>query len=133
MTNRKKLGTLLGFVGLGIAVLGVIIWFRQVNLVAIPGDRTLFVAAFVLAGVLGVSSFIVGTRWFGGIAAVLAIIVGSFMPFTIAISPQQVADNPIKVGDIIPQFAALNDAGDRFNSSELAGRPVLIKFFRGHW
>ena len=133
MTNRKRLGTGLGFVGLAMAMLTVTLWFRQINLVAIPEDRTLFVIAFVMAAGLGVSAFIVGTRWFGGIAAFFAILVGLFLPFTIAISPQQVAENPIRVGDTIPNFAALDDAGNRFNSADLIGTPVLIKFFRGHW
>lgn len=133
MTNRKTLGTSLGFIALAMAIGLVLFWFRQVNLVALPQDRTLFVVAFVTAAVLGIATFIVGTRWFGGIPAVGAIIVGAFMTGTIYISPQKVADNPVKVGDIIPQFVALNDDGERFNSGDLAGKPTLIKFFRGHW
>jgi hypothetical protein len=133
MTKRKKLGTSLGFVALTVAMLTVILWFRQINMVAIPGDRTLFVIAFVIAAGLGLMTFVVGTRWFGGIAAAFAILVGSFLPFSVAISPQQVADNPIHVGDTIPSFFALDDAGNRFSSTDLAGGPVLIKFFSGHW
>ena len=133
MTNRKTLGTSLGFIALAMAIGLVLFWFRQVNLVSLPHDRTLFVVAFIAAAVLGVATFIVGTRWFGGIPAVGAIIVGVFMLGTTYISPQKVADNPLKVGDVIPQFVALNDDGERFNSSDLMGKPTLIKFFRGHW
>jgi hypothetical protein len=133
MTNRKALGTSLGFIALAMAVGLVLFWFRQVNLVALPQDTTLFVAAFFAVAVLGIATFIVGTRWFGGIPAVGAIIVGAFMTGTVYISPQKVADNPVKVGDLIPQFVALNDDGERFNSSDLTGKPTLIKFFRGHW
>ena len=81
---------------------------------------------------MGVASFVVGTKWYGGIPAVFAILVSAFISGTIYISPQQVADNPVKVGDVIPQFVALNDDGERFNSNSLSGKP-LIKFFRGHW
>jgi hypothetical protein len=133
MTNRKTLGTSLGFIALVMAIGLVLFWFRQVNLVALPQDRTLFVVAFIATVVLGIATFIVGTRWFGGIPAVGAIIVGVFMTGAAYISPQKVADNPVKVGDVIPQFVALNDAGERFNSSDLTGQPTLIKFFRGHW
>ena len=131
--NRKKIGTTLGFVALAVAILAVALWSRQINQVAIPEDRTLFVAAFLAAAVLGVAAFAIGTRWFGGVPAIFAIAVGSFLPFTIAISPQQVAENPIRVGDTIPIFTALDDTGARFRSDDLAGSPVLIKFFRGHW
>ncbi len=133
ITNRKKTGTTLGFVALAVVILTVALWFRQANLVAIPEDRTLFVAAFLMAAGLGVAAFAIGTRWFGGVPAILAIAAGLFIPFTIAISPQQVAENPIRVGDTIPVFTALDDAGDRFRSGELTGSPVLIKYFRGHW
>ncbi|MFT4798266.1 MAG: hypothetical protein ACJAYE_000948 [Candidatus Azotimanducaceae bacterium] len=133
MTNRKALGTSLGFIALVMAIGLVLFWFRQVNLVALPQDTTLFVVAFIAAAVLGIATFIVGTRWFGGIPAVGAIIVGAFMTGTVYISPQKVAENPVKVGDVIPQFVALNDDGERFNSGDLTGNPTLIKFFRGHW
>ncbi|MDE0759286.1 MAG: hypothetical protein OSB45_14090 [Pseudomonadales bacterium] len=133
MTNRKKLGTSLGFIGLAVAALTWLLWFRQANMVAIPEDRTLFVIVFVLAAAIGVAAFVVGTRWYGGIPSVLAILMGLFLPFTIWVSPQQVADNPIRVGDTIPNFIALDDASNRFNSADLAGAPTLIKFFRGHW
>ncbi|MFT5098049.1 MAG: cytochrome oxidase Cu insertion factor (SCO1/SenC/PrrC family) [Candidatus Azotimanducaceae bacterium] len=133
MTNRKAAGTSLGFIALLMAIGLVLFWFRQVNLVALPQDTTLFTVAFIAAVLLGIASFIVGTRWFGAIPAVGAIIVGVFMTGTIYISPQKVADNPVKVGDLIPHFVALNDDGDRFNSADLTGKPTLIKFFRGHW
>ncbi len=133
MMDRKKIGTALGFAALGLAVLTVFIWFRQVGLVALPQDRTVFVVLFILAALMGVASFIVGTRWFGAIPAIGGIIVGGFLTATVYISPQQVADNPVKVGDVIPQFVALNDDGERFNSAALSGKPTLIKFFRGHW
>lgn len=133
MIGNKKIGTSLGFAALVLAAGTIWLWFRQVNLVALPEDRTLFVVAFGLAIVLGIAAFVIRTRWFGGIPAVLGIIAAFFMVGTIYISPQQVADNPIKVGDVIPQFVALDDEGERFNSNSLSGKPTLIKFFRGHW
>ena len=133
MANREKVGTVLGFVALSAAILTVVFWFRLASQVAIPEDRTLFVVAFLASAGLGVASLVMRPRWFGGIPAILAIATGGFLTFTVAISPQQVADNPIRVGDIIPVFTALDDQGDRFRSADLTGAPVLIKFFRAHW
>jgi hypothetical protein len=133
ISNRKKVGTLLGFVALTAAILTVVFWFRLANQVAIPEDRTLFVVAFLGAAGLGIAALVIGPRWFGGVPAILAIATGGFLTVTVAISPQQVADNPIRVGDFIPVFTALDDKGDRFRSTDLAGAPVLIKFFRAHW
>ena len=131
--NRRATGTALGVVAALLAVLVTLLWFRQVNLVALPGDRTIFVLGWVLAAALGFGALVLGVRWFGGIPAVLAILLGGGLPFTVYISPQQVADNPIAVGDTIPAFVLLDDTGKRFNSNVLAGKPALIKFFRGHW
>ena len=44
-----------------------------------------------------------------------------------------VAVNAIRIGDTIPAFSALDENGELFESKTLAGKPALIKFFRGHW
>jgi hypothetical protein len=131
--KNRKLGTALGLLALVVAVLAAVYWFYLVNQVAIPENRSLFVVAFLLGPVLCIAAFVVGTRWYGGIPAVLGFVVGAFLTATIAISKQQVADNPIKVGDTIPYFTAINDKGETFRSDVLAGTPVLVKFFRAHW
>ena len=132
-TGTKKVGTTLGFLALAVAAVTVALWFRQIDQVDIPEDKTAYVSFFLLAAALGVGAFVAGTRWFGGVAAALAIIIGSFFPFTVAISRQEVAADAIRVGDAIPAFSALDENGEVFESKTLAGKPVLIKFFRGHW
>jgi hypothetical protein len=132
-TRTKKLGTTLGSLALVVAVATLVLWFRRIAQVDIPEDRTIYAVSFLFATVLGVCAFVSGTRWFGGVAAVLAIVIGSFFPFTMAISRQEVAANVIRVGDSIPVFSALDENGEIFESKTLAGKTVLIKFFRGHW
>ena len=134
MVNQSKVpGTVLGFLAPLIAVATAIAWFRLADQVAIPEDRTPFIIFFLLAPVAGIAAFILGTRWYGGVAAIPGIVIGLFLPFTVYISPQQVAENPIQVGDQIPYFTAIDDEGVRFESDALAGTPTLIKFFRAHW
>jgi hypothetical protein len=111
----------------------VALWFRQIDQVAIPENRTVFVAFFLTAAALGVGAFVAGTRWFGGLAAVVAIFLGSFLPYTVAISRQEVGVAAIQVGDMIPRFTAVSDHGEPFDSEDLHGHIVLIKFFRAHW
>ena len=132
-SEGKVFGTTLGFLAVLLAVATTVIWFRQARLVAIPENRSMFVALWVLAIALGVAAFVKKTRWFGGIAAVLGILVGSFLPFTVTISRQEVAPGSIKVGERIPDFTALTDRGETFSSVSLEGQLVLLKFFRAHW
>ena len=131
--DAKTFGTVLGFLSTVIAITTTIVWFRLASQVAIPEDRTLFVIAFLLAPVAGIAAFLLGARWYGRVASIPGIVIGLFLPFTVYISPQQAAANPIQVGDQIPYFAAIDDNGARFSSDVLAGTPVLIKFFRAHW
>jgi hypothetical protein len=132
-TGTKKLGTNLGLLGFLVAAVTVVLWFRQIGQVDIPENRTVFVVFFLTAAALGVGAFVARTRWFGGVPAVLAIIIGAFFPFSVAISRQEVAAKAIRVGDTIPAFTAVDDRGELFDSEGLRGHPVLIKFFRGHW
>lgn len=131
--GSKKVGTTLGLVALVVAAVTVVLWFRQINQVDIPENRTTFVVCFLTSVALGIGAFVAGTRWFGGVAAVLAIIPGAFFPFSVAISRQEVAENGIRVGETIPHFKAVDDQGQLFDSESLRGQTVLMKFFRGHW
>jgi cytochrome oxidase Cu insertion factor (SCO1/SenC/PrrC family) len=116
-----------------VAAVTVALWFRQINQVDIPENRAAFLAFFLTAAALGVGAFVAGTRWFGAVAAVPAIFVGLFLPFTVAISGQEVAADGIRVGDTIPHFTAVDEHGPLFDSDSLRGHPALIKFFRAHW
>ena len=129
----KKLGTPLGFAAFGVAALTMVAWFRQINQVDIPENRIAFAIFFLGALALAVGAFVMRTRWFGAIPALLAIVIGGFFPFSMTISRQEVATTGIQVGQTLPHFRALDRGGEWFDSASLAGKPVLIKFFRGHW
>ena len=128
-----KTGTKLGILAFALAIGGGVLWFYLVRQVNLPDNRILFVVAFAAAVILGVAAFFKGTSWAGAIPAVLAILVGAFFNFTIAISPQETGSNAIRVGDTIPRFSAPDDTGEVFDSGSLNGHLVLIKFFRAHW
>ncbi len=129
----EKRGTVLGLAALGVAMAVSVAWFAVNRQVGIPDDRTLFVVGFLVALTLGVAAFVRGTKWYGGMAAVLAILIGIFLPFTMSISRQDVGASAIRVGDAIPRFTAVDEFGKRFDSESLQGHLVLIKFFRAHW
>jgi hypothetical protein len=128
-----KTGTLLGLVALVVALGCTAFWFSQARDVAIPENRSAFVIVWLSALALGITALAKGAGWVGRIAAVVAIIVGLFLPFAVSISRQDVASNAIQVGDMMPSFSAPDDRGEFFDSERLRGNPVLIKFFRAHW
>ena len=130
---KAKPGTKLGLAAPIVALAFFFGWFAMNNAVGVPENRTFFVLGWLLAIALGLGAFVRGTRWYGGIAAALGIFIGTFLPMTVYISPQQVGAGAVQVGDTIPQFKAVDEFGEWFDSEALQGHHVLIKFFRAHW
>lgn len=110
-----------------------VLWFRRMRAVSIPRDRTAFVLAWALGALAGVLAFVRGVGWPDGIAAGLALLGSGFLLFTVGVSRQRVGADAIRVGAALPDFAAPDENGERFEIASLAGRPLLLKFFRGHW
>ncbi|MEM6705199.1 MAG: hypothetical protein AAF690_20935 [Acidobacteriota bacterium] len=131
--RKPKPGTALGLLALGIAAATLSVWVLLIRRVAIPENRGIFLFLCGLTAALAVGAFVRRTRWYGGIAAVLALAGSALFSFTVAISGQEVAPNSIRVGETIPQFTALLEDGDTFDSTSLRGQLVLLKFFRAHW
>lgn len=122
-------------VGVAAPVLAIgcaMLWFNLNRAAGIPENRMLFVGVWLAAAALGIAA-LVKAGWIGRIAAVPAIVVGLFLPYTVSISEQILPPNAIRVGDTIPAFSAPDDRGEIFDSARLRGKPVLIKFFRAHW
>lgn len=110
------------------------LWMRALRQVAIPNDRTPYIASWVVGGTLGLIALAISesgdlTR----IPAWFAISTATIFLFTVAISKQRLGDKAIRVGDRIPRFSATDEYGQRFDSQSVQGSLLLIKFFRAHW
>ena len=125
--------SVLGFAGLILVVGAMVPWLRRMRDVRIPENRTPFVTAWLAGAALGLASLVSGPGWPGGIAAALALVAGVFPSIFVAISAQQVAPNAIRVGGKLPDFGAPDETGARFEIASTVGKPLLLKFFRGHW
>ena len=125
--------TILGLSALAVICVSGFLWFRAAMTVRLPENRTYFVIAWGIAVALA-SVALAGTPgWLGGIAATFALLAGAFVLLTVSISRQSMTSSAVGKGDRIPQFSAPDDTGALFSSVALAGTPLLIKFFRGHW
>ena len=130
--GSKTRWNLIGIAAPVLAIGCAMLWFSQARAVDIPENRVLFVGAWLGAAALGLAA-LVKAGWIGRIAALPAIGVGLFLPFTVSISEQILPPGAIQVGDTMPAFSAPDDRGEVFDSALLQGKPVLIKFFRAHW
>ena len=74
-----------------------------------------------------------------GLLALILVIVGGFV-FQIS-KPRVMTKSELKLNGAfmfetpraIPAFSLTDHRGEAFSISELAGKPFLLKFFRGHW
>ncbi len=115
-------------------VLTTMVWFKRVGRVAIPDNRFVFLLLWWLAVLLGAASFFSSqANWLSGIYGALAILGGGTLLALYALRKQGVGEEAISVGEAIPHFSAVDEEGVIFDSLAMAGSPVLLKFFRGHW
>ena len=127
------LGTAVGVVALVLVAASGIVWFRAAVGVRLPKSRSAFVAAWLGGVALGVIALGSGVGWVGGAAAGLSILGGSFLVLMVAISRQRVGPDLVMMGARLRDFGGLDENGDPFELASLTGRPLLLKFFRGHW
>ena len=123
---------------LGLLALAVILgsgffWFRAAFALRLPKNRSYYVAIWLAGIVLAAVALAGSPGWVSGTTALLALLGGAFLLLTVAISRQTVASGAIAPGARIPEFSTVDDKGALFESKTLAGTPLLLKFFRGHW
>jgi hypothetical protein len=123
----------LGFASLTLVAISIYQWIGRLKRVEIPTNRGGFVATWVIAAGLGIAALAGEPGWLGGIPASLTLLATTFFLFTVAVGGQKVGEDASEVGATIPAFTAPDEYGETFESQSLAGHPVLIKFFRGHW
>jgi hypothetical protein len=125
--------TVLGVLALALVAGTVVLWFQRVKRVQIPEDRRGFVAGWAGGAALGAIALSQSPDWVGAIPAIIAALGGTFLSVLVYVSPQAVGEDAIRVGESLRAFTALDENGDAFSSASLGGKPVLMKFFRGHW
>ena len=126
-------GIVLGVLALLLVGGAMALWAQRIKRVQIPTDRRGFVACWAGGAALGIFALTEGAGWIGGIPAGIAAVAGTVFSALVYISPQKVADHAVQVGESLRDFTALDENGDDFSIAGFAGKPVLLKFFRGHW
>lgn len=65
--------------------------------------------------------------------AYFSLIIGLLFLWLLTQRKTPIGELKVKVGDKLLPFEAKTSEGDRFHTDELAGKRVLLKFFRGGW
>jgi len=108
-----------------------LMWAWLAFKVRVPANRMPFLIAWSSGAGLGVIALVQSG---GSAAAWLAAGLGGALVFLALTGGQRAtAPHSISVGDLLPAFTAPDEHGQPFDIRSLAGRPLLLKFFRGHW
>ena len=127
-------GFTLAIIGFAIATATAIRWALLLVSVSIPRNRSGFIALMLLGAGLGITALAIGTQSLvADIAAGLAIFAGAFFLFSVAIGKQTGGSGQLQVGSPLADFSVPDENNEPFNISSLRGKPILLKFFRGHW
>jgi len=126
-------GATLALLALLVVVGSGVFWFRLASRLALPKDRRGFLALWLVGLALGIAALGQGAGGIGTAAAIAAVVGAGFFLFTVSISRQVVGAEAITVGAKLPEVTAPDENGEPFSLASLAGGPVLLKFFRGHW
>jgi hypothetical protein len=126
-------GALLGFASLAAVVATLGFWFRGIERVALRGRRGQVLGVMISALGAALIALTWHPGWLGGGAAVLALLLSSIFLALAGLSRQERRHPTVGVGDPMLEFDAVDAEGSTWSSASLAGRPYLLKFFRGHW
>ncbi len=135
--NIMTLG--ISLLALGIVMASWIMYLRTIPKMKVPVDP-MGSKIFQGTGIcLGVSAIIIdgqGSESSGFIVfipAILAVLLGFGFFWLLAQRKTPIGDLKVKVGDKILSFTAATSEGIEFNTDELTGKRILLKFFRGGW
>ena len=126
-------GFVLACLALASIAASIVIWMRMIQRVELGARRWVVNTMIAGAILLGVAAFVKGPGLLGGILAGTTILVGGVYLFLLAMAGQSKQAPAVAVGSPLPGFTAPDENGQPFELGSLGGRPVLLKFFRGHW
>jgi len=126
-------GNYIGLAAVLLTAASAYIQYRQIKEVSVPlvpwGQVVLWLSGIAC----GLLAFLQGIHFLMTIPVTLAVVTNIFFLVVIATSKLPKVDPALEIGDRYIDFTATDSEGNSFTLSQLEGRPILLKFFRGHW
>ena len=120
----------LGLFALLLLIAATTHWFFRTWQVNIPKNSIAYKIAWLTGLLMGCFAYYQSTS---DPFAPWAMGVGAMMVYLVFTGGQKITGETIDVGDDLPIFSAVDEFGNNFESTQLSGKPILLKFFRGHW
>ena len=126
-------GLPLAFLALIAALSGVALFVKLVREVKVDEKRWLTNTLLASGAVLAIVALTREPGVVGGVVAGVVLVVAAAFFGLLALAGQSEQEPAIRVGEPFLDFTAPDHNGEPFTLSSLAGKPILMKFFRGHW
>ncbi len=108
-------------------------WMTMIKQVQLEKGRWLLRLLAGTSMVVAGFAFAQGVELLGGILAGVAMGVSILFLVLSSLSRQSSNTPAVAVGQPMLEFSAPDENGEIFDSASLSGKPILLKFFRGHW
>lgn len=124
---------------LGSAIAAIPLPLLMARIMLVPVERTsenlplLLLIAFVGLLVASWEQFLEGNSAWGPTSAALAGTILLLLYIFWYSRFGRIDSHQLVVGEKLPHFVLKNVAGEEFQSSELAGSPAIVLFYRGNW
>jgi len=126
-------GLLLAGLSFGLIASAFVLFQRFIARVEVGRRRWLVNTLAAAAIVSAIAAFAQGVGILGGLISGLSLLLGAAYFGLLALAGQSNQPPAFAIGSPLPGFTAPDETGATFDLASLAGRPVLMKFFRGHW
>ncbi|HYC00883.1 MAG TPA: hypothetical protein VEC57_17245 [Candidatus Limnocylindrales bacterium] len=118
---------------LAAAVAAGLWWWRLIDQVRVGEGRPKVLALVAVSVALAALALRGDPGTAAAIAAWIAMAAGAMFLLLLALGRQSRREIAVRLGRPILRFVAPDEHGQPFDIDALAGRPYLLKFFRGHW
>jgi hypothetical protein len=126
-------GLLLAGLAAALCSAALVIWLGLIRRVELGERRWIVNATLGVAMALALAAFTQRPGLVGGVLAGVSLLLGALYLGLLALARQSRQAPAVAVGSPLLDFGAPDQDGERFELASLRGRPVLLKFFRGHW
>ena len=110
-----------------------VLWQKAMRGVQMDQRLRALNALAIGAAALGIAALTRDPGIAGGTLAGASVLMSVFFVGLGVLAPQSKQTPAVAVGKPILEFTAPDESGKPFELARLRGRPVLLKFFRGHW
>ena len=115
-----------------VGVTWFVVW-QRIRALEVARTPVAHMLSFFVGLLFAVTALLSSPGWAGGALAIMAILGAGTFLFSYYVSELPKSVSGLRPGERYRDFSLPSAEGAPFSLSSLDGRPILLKFYRGHW